>query len=175
MLTIMSTLRLPIALQQAVMRRLRDDLAQANHILKTDYPEPSINYQQRGTTAGSAYCSLWQIRLNARLLLENGQRFIDEVVPHELAHLLVHRHFGRVEPHGKQWQYMMEKVLNVSANRTHRFDIISVQGKTFPYRCSCQQHMLTIRRHNRIQRGETEYRCRQCREILQPAKDEGAK
>lgn len=162
----MSTLRLPIALQQAVMRRLRHDLARANLILKTDYPEPSINYRQRGTTAGSAYSSLWEIRLNATLLCENGQKFIDEVLPHELAHLLVHRYFGKADPHGKEWQYMMEQVLNVSASRTHHFDTASVQGKTFTYRCQCQQHMLTTRRHNRIKRGETEYRCRQCHELL---------
>lgn len=163
----MSTLRLPIALQQAVMRRLRQDLAQANHILNTNYPEPKVSYQQRGTTAGSAYSSLWEIRLNAMLLAENGQAFIDEVVPHELAHLLVYRQFGRVAPHGKEWRYMMEHVLNVSARRTHHFDTASVQGKTFPYRCKCQQHLLTTRRHNRIKKGETEYRCKQCREILE--------
>lgn len=163
----MSTLRLPIALQQAVMRRLRHDLAQANRILNTDHSEPKISYQQRGTTAGSAYPLSWEIRLNPLLLRENGQTFIDEVVPHELAHLLVYRTYGKVAPHGKEWQYMMEQVLNVSANRTHQFNIASVQGKTFPYRCKCQQHMLTSRRHNRIKKGETEYRCKQCREILQ--------
>jgi SprT protein len=47
------------------------------------------------------------------LLLENQQAFIDEVVPHELAHLLVWKHFGRVAPHGKEWKWMMESVLGV--------------------------------------------------------------
>jgi len=158
--------RLPIALQQAVMRRLRTDLAQANHILKTDYPEPQLNYQQKGTVAGTAHYQNWRINLNSILLLENGQPFIDEVVPHELAHLLAHRHFGRVSPHGKEWQYMMENVLNVPANRTHKFDIRSVQGKVFEYDCQCQRHQLTIRRHNKIQNGQTEYRCKQCHSLL---------
>jgi SprT protein len=49
------------------------------------------------------------------LLLENQQAFIDEVVPHELAHLLVWKHFGRVAPHGKEWKWMMEAVLGVPA------------------------------------------------------------
>lgn len=158
--------RLPIALQQAVMRRLRTDLAQANRILKTDYPEPNLNYQQKGTVAGTAHYHLWQISLNSVLLQVNGQVFIDEVVPHELAHLLAHRHFGRVSPHGKEWQYMMEHVLNVPASRTHKFDIASVQGKVFEYDCQCQRHQLTIRRHNRIQKGQTEYRCKQCNSLL---------
>lgn len=162
----MTQIRLPIALQQAAMRRLRTDLAQANAILKTNYPEPNLNYQQKGTVAGTAHYQNWQISLNSVLLLENGQSFIDEVVPHELAHLLAYRHFGRVSPHGKEWQYMMEQVLNVPASRTHKFDVASVQGKVFEYDCQCQRHQLTIRRHNRIQNGQTEYRCKQCRSLL---------
>lgn len=125
----MKTLRLPIAIQQAVIDRLRLDLAKANASLNANYPEPKISFRQRGTTAGTAYLSQWEMRLNAVLLAENGQPFIDEVVPHELAHLLVYRQFGRVSPHGPQWRWMMEEVLGVSACRTHRFDVASVQGK----------------------------------------------
>ena len=43
------TPRLPIALQQAVMRSLRQSLERANQALKTRYPEPKLLYQQRGT------------------------------------------------------------------------------------------------------------------------------
>lgn len=97
----MSALRIPIALQQAVMRCLRNKLQLANQHLGTAYPEPKINYYQRGTSAGSAYLQTFEIRLNPVLLLENQQSFIDEVVPHELAHLLVYRQFGRVPPMAK--------------------------------------------------------------------------
>jgi SprT protein len=51
-LNAMKTPRLPIALQQAVMRSLRQSLARANQALKTDYPEPALLYQQRGTAGG---------------------------------------------------------------------------------------------------------------------------
>lgn len=158
----MNTPRLPIALQQAVMRCLREKLQQANTVLGSDYPEPVINYQQRGSTAGSAWLKEWEIRLNPVLLLENQQPFIDEVVPHELAHLLVYARFGKTAPHGQQWRWMMESVLNVPARRTHQFATASVQGKTFPYECACRRHELTLRRHNRVIKGESEYRCRSC-------------
>lgn len=164
---IMSTLRIPIALQQAVMQCLRHYLQLANQHLGTAYPEPKVNYHQRGTNAGSAYLQSFEIRLNPVLLLENKQPFIDEVVPHELAHLLVYRQFGRVAPHGKEWRWMMEQVLKVPASRTHQFEVASVRSKTFNYQCKCQQHSLTIRRHNKVLRGESEYRCRQCGEKLQ--------
>ncbi|MFZ4835589.1 SprT family zinc-dependent metalloprotease [Rouxiella sp. Mn2063] len=163
----MKNIRLPIALQQAVMRCLREKLQLANQALGTDYPEPDVSYQQRGTTAGTAWLQDWKIRLNPVLLQENQQQFIDEVVPHELAHLLVYRRFGRkAAPHGKEWQWMMEQVLGVSASRTHQFEISSVQSKTYPYLCGCGDHQLTIRRHNRVLRKEAEYRCRRCGEIL---------
>ena len=107
-----------------------------------------------------------EIRLNPVLLLENQQAFIEEVVPHELAHLLVWKHFGRVAPHGKEWKWMMEAVLGVPARRTHQFELESVRRNTFSYRCRCQQHQLTVRRHNRVVRGEATYRCVKCGEPL---------
>lgn len=100
------------------------------------------------------------------LLLENVDAFIEEVVPHELAHLLVWKHFGRKAPHGKEWKWMMESVLNVPARRTHQFALQSVRRNTFPYHCQCQQHQLTVRRHNRVVRGEAVYRCVHCGEPL---------
>ena len=165
-LSAMKTPRLPIALQQAVMRSLRQSLERANQALKTRYPEPKLLYQQRGTAAGTAWLASWEIRINPVLLLENQQAFIDEVVPHELAHLLVWKQFGRVAPHGKEWKWMMEQVLGVPARRTHQFEIASVRSNTFAYRCQCQQHQLTVRRHNRILRKESEYRCVHCGSLL---------
>lgn len=165
----MKTPRLPIALQQAVMRSLRENLALANRTLEKNYTEPAVLYQQRGTIAGTAWLQQWEIRLNPVLLLENQQTFIDDVVPHELAHLLVWKEFGRVPPHGKEWKWMMETVLGVSARRTHQFNTATLQ-KTFTYYCPCRQHQLTVRRHNRVLRGETRYRCTHCGSDLRPEK-----
>ena len=148
------------------MRCLREKLQQANLHLCRNYAEPKLVYQQRGTAAGTAWMDSYEIRLNPVLLMENQQTFIDEVVPHELAHLLVWKHFGRVAPHGKEWKWMMETVLGVPARRTHKFEVQSVRKNTFPYRCRCQQHQLTVRRHNRVVRGEAEYRCVQCGDLL---------
>ncbi len=152
------------------MRCLRENLALANQKLERHYPEPALLWQQRGTAAGTAWLESYEIRLNPVLLLENQQAFIDEVVPHELAHLLVWKHFGRVAPHGKEWKWMMESVLGVPARRTHRFELDSVRKNTFPYRCGCQQHQLTVRRHNRVLRGEAIYRCVHCGQPLVPEK-----
>lgn len=127
---------------------------------------PSVNFKLRGKTAGKAYLQLWQIRLNPILFRENPDAFIDEVIPHELAHLLTFQKFGKVRPHGAEWKAIMENVLSSSAKTTHSLDISSVQGRTFKYRCQCQVHLLTIRRHNKVISNKARYHCRECKQLL---------
>ncbi|MBZ4231226.1 hypothetical protein LAN31_21615, partial [Mycobacterium tuberculosis] len=62
--------------------------------------------------------------------------------------------------------WMVESVLGVPARRTPRFELASVRQNTFPYRWRCQQHQLTVRRHNRVVRGEATYRCVRCGDLL---------
>ncbi|WP_075182385.1 SprT family zinc-dependent metalloprotease [Pantoea sp. 1.19] len=164
----MKTPRVPIALQQAALARLRAQLRLASDTLARPFPEPTLSFQQRGTAAGTAWLEKWEIRLNPTLFLENREAFIAEVIPHELAHLLVWTLYGRVPPHGKAWRWMMEEVLGVPANRTHRFTTDSVRGSHFPWFCACQQHQLTVRRHNKALRGDSQYRCVHCGERLRP-------
>ena len=150
-------------LKMQVQRQLKRDLDKANAYFNKQFSPPSVNYAVRGVKAGVAYLQQNEIRLNPVLLAENGEAFIRQVVPHELAHLLVYQQFGRVQPHGKEWQMMMEQVLGVPAETTHCFDTQNVQGKRFAYRCGCQTHHLSIRRHNAILREQRKYLCRQCR------------
>ncbi|PHM31051.1 SprT family zinc-dependent metalloprotease [Xenorhabdus innexi] len=162
----MKFVKVPLPLQQAVMRTLRQKMMQASEFLEQTFPEPCVTYRQRGTIAGSARLQDWEIRLNPILLIENEQSFIDEVIPHELAHLLVYHQFGKVAPHGKEWRYIMETVFKVSANRTHQFSVQSVCSKMFIYCCHCQQHELSVRQHNKVLKGKSCYVCRQCGERL---------
>lgn len=167
-------IHLPLPLQQAILTSLHHHLSLARHHFSQPLLEPTICWQQRGTVAGSARLNDWQIRLNPILCQENQSAFINEVVPHELAHLLVWKKFGRVAPHGKEWQWMMEQVLGVAARRTHNFATDSVVCRTWPYHCLCQQHQLTVRRHNKVVRQQSEYRCKHCRHLLQPGQLTGA-
>lgn len=57
----------------------------------------------------------------------------------------------------------MNKIFKLPADTCHQFDIKNVQGKIFEYRCVCQTHFLSIRRHNRIVKEKIEYLCRKCK------------
>ncbi|WP_172380301.1 SprT family zinc-dependent metalloprotease [Vibrio sp. Vb339] len=152
--------------QHRANKKLAECLAIANQHFSREFPHPIITFKLRGKAAGKAYLQLNEIKLNHVLFSENEDAFINEVVPHELAHLITHQVFGRVRPHGNEWKYVMEKVFNVTARTTHSFEIASVQGKTFEYRCECTTYPLSIRRHNKVLRNQSTYRCQLCQQTL---------
>lgn len=152
-------------LKMQVQRRLKQDLDTANRFFQKTFIAPTVSYEVRGLKAGVAYLQRNEVRFNPILLVENGQAFVQQVVPHELAHILVYQQFGRVAPHGKEWKMMMESVLGVPAEIYHHFDTTNVAVQ-FPYRCGCQIHRLSSRRHHAIQQGQRSYLCKKCRELL---------
>lgn len=153
-------------LKMQVQRQLQRDLAKVNAYFEREFPVPNVSYAVRGLKAGVAYLKQNEIRLNPVLLVQNGHNFVQQVVPHELAHLIVYQQFGRVAPHGKEWKMVMEQVLGVAAETYHCFDVSDVLGQTFLYECGCQQHALSLRRHNAIQRQQRCYICRKCKQPL---------
>lgn len=156
--------RIPIYLHNQVLACLRQHLAQANKILQSEYTEPKITYRPKGSVAGSAFLTRWEIQLNTTMLHENDKTFIEEVIPHELAHLIVFKKFGKVKPHGKEWQYIMTAILGRTPKTTHNFSVHN--NNNYLYYCLCQEHYLSKVRHNKIQHNKTEYLCRKCGTIL---------
>ncbi len=92
------------------MRRLRENSPRPTWKLGRNYPSQNSLTPSAEPPPEQPWLESYEIRLNPVLLLENSEAFIEEVVPHELAHLLVWKHFGRVAPHGKEWKWMMESV-----------------------------------------------------------------
>lgn len=158
---------IPPQLQERVQQCLEAYLSVAQQKLQVKIPKPSMHFNQRGRIAGSARLQINQIRLNPTLLADNPDRFCQEVIPHELAHLIVYQLFGRVRPHGKEWKSVMQDVFNVPAQTRHDMDVTKVAGKTFIYRCLCGSVALSVRRHNKVLRGQ-QYQCRACKQFLQP-------
>jgi len=151
---------------QAVREKIELCYLHAEKQLNRSFIRPEVMFNQTGKSAGSARLQLNQLRFNPILLQENKTHFIQNTVPHEIAHLLVYQLYGRTKPHGKEWQNIMIGIFQIPAKTTHSYDINSVKGKTFTYQCYCSQHLLTIRRHNKIQRDHAQYLCRSCRQQL---------
>ncbi|WP_144431326.1 SprT family zinc-dependent metalloprotease [Aeromonas schubertii] len=148
--------------------------AQAEARLGRTFPRPLVRCDLRGRAAGTARLQSWELRFNPTLYVGNEAAFHTEVVPHEVAHLLVHALWGsgrgksRVLPHGRQWQSVMQEIFALPPRVTHRFDLAPLAERTFAYRCTCRDHALSVRRHSKVLRGEARYHCRACRSELVP-------
>jgi SprT protein len=132
-------------------------------------PDVRVEFRLRGRSAGEACATSLLTNYNAELLEKYGEDFILEIVPHEIAHVVVSRVFPRpVKPHGREWKLVMA-LFEAPASATHRFE--SKPARTLgrhPYRCRCESlHYLTTRAHRKIRRGYVEYSCRVCRERLE--------
>ena len=130
---------------------------------------PSVSFNQRGKIAGSARLQSNEIRLNPVLLDDNQREFLEQVIPHEVCHIAVFQMYGRVRPHGQQWQQMMTAVFGLVPDVRHDMDVSKVGGKSFPYLCACGPVSLSVRRHNKVVRQQQQYRCRTCGETLRMA------
>lgn len=161
-------------IQQKVAARVTECYQIARQKLQREFPLPQVVFNQRGKAAGSARLQLNQIRLNPILLVDNLNHFIEDVLPHEVCHLLTFALYGRVRPHGKEWQTLMRYLFDLAPTPYHQLDTTKVSGKEFDYRCACGPVKLSIRRHNKVQRGQQIYICRTCQQQLEPLTSEDA-
>lgn len=132
---------------------------------------PEILFDLKGATAGQLITrtitrskKVYQIRLNHRLMKDNMTFFLDQVLPHEIAHMVVDRVYGaRVKPHGIEWQSVMRQCFRVDPARCHSLEVEPARQhrRDYIYRCDCQQHEFTARRHKNAQKG-SQYICRTC-------------
>lgn len=122
---------------------------------------PRVIYELRGRTAGTASYSKWEINLNAVLLMENVDDFIERTVPHELAHLITDKLYpenhrpkrdpwsGRRpkrSPHGADWQYVCRAIGMTDVTRCHSYDtsnstVKKSNSRSIPLRCGCGAHL----------------------------------
>ncbi|MBT1449375.1 SprT family zinc-dependent metalloprotease [Glaciecola sp. XM2] len=134
-------------------------------------PTPEIHLNQRGRIAGAAVLQNNIIRLQPKLFAQNVDYFLSDVIPHELAHLVVFHHFGKVRPHGREWQHVMQDVFAVPAQVKHQLDVTTIGIKSYEYYCACGSMLLSATRHNRIIAKKQVYHCRRCRQALVASAD----
>jgi SprT protein len=146
-------------------------LQAAERTAKFQLPAVTIDFLLRGATAGKVRLSPYSspaISYNSVLLNENQLPFLSQTIPHEVAHIAIwYLYQNRVRPHGLEWKQMVVE-LGGTAKRCHTFTIRSKQQRHYQYiqyRCACQNHQLTLIRHNRILKGN-HYYCKRCKAPL---------
>ena len=147
---------------QQIVARVEQCLDIASAYFKQAFEMPQVKFNQRGKIAGSARLQLNELRFNQVLMRDNLDTFLSDVVPHELCHLLAFRLYGRVRPHGKEWQTLMREVFHLKPATYHLMDVTKVSGQKFTYMCKCGPIQLSIRRHNKVVRKVQKYRCLKC-------------
>lgn len=129
---------------------------------------PNIVYDLKGQTAGWAVYATNSIRINTTLAKNNTQDYLDQTVPHEVAHIACYQLFPQERvSHGPRWQIIMLQ-LGLSPERCHNYEVTPVRKHKRPYIyvCDCgAPHRLTSHKHNKIERG-ARYTCVFCRSIL---------
>lgn len=160
----------PSNYQRDVELKIQEGLNIAQSHYGREFPFPSISYDLKGKTAGTATYQRNHIRLNAVLLVENGDKFINRTVLHELAHLLTYQvhgvprdRAGRHAAHGREWKSMMN-LLGVESSRCHSYDTSNSVGrkvKQFVWKCDGCGDMFSVGRqkHLKMQTNRYTHKC----------------
>lgn len=158
-------------LRQEVEALTQQLLITAGNHFQQDPGRVIVRFDLTGKAAGMAIFpprATPVIRYNALLLAENRDDFLRRTVPHEVAHIIARRLFGKkIKPHGPEWRQVMQ-LFGAEAARCHNYDVSrSSQRKVkrFSYRCDCRTHQLSSIRHNRVLQGQR-YLCIVCKQPL---------
>ena len=149
---------------------IRSYIEKAEKIYKKNFSMPKVKWNLRGTTAGKASLSRWEIHLHPVLVESEGEKYINRTPGHEVAHLITFSVYGRVKPHGREWKSVM-LILGLDPKRCHNYDVSEVRqdrsklSRCFEYSCNCRTHHMTQIRHRRSLMG-AKYKCCHCNSIL---------
>jgi len=155
-----------------VVDKTQATLALAEREYGREFPAIPVLFDLRGRCSG-----MYRVRGRERVIRYNPHIFakyfsdnLATTVPHEVAHYVSDCLYGlaKIRPHGDEWRRIMA-LFNADDSRTADYDLSGIptrRQRYFDYRCVCQSHRLSTRRHNKLARGEVIYNCRQCGESL---------
>jgi len=159
LLTDMHTTHNPEQIMQIAEATVRAAEHRARLFFAIRLPEAVIDFSLRGRCAGQARVernAKTFLRINLKLLTENFEDFLEQTIPHEVAHLVVNwqarKKRQRPRPHGPEWQLVMQDCYGLQSVRCHAYQTTSARivPRNFLYRCDCREHHLTSIMHNRM-------------------------
>jgi len=179
-------------LTAAQQQRIRTEVARYITIAEEKYDRtfkaPTILFNLKGTTAGTANPKEWRLKFQPVLAANHFDDFVARTVPHEVAHLIDFEinnkigqpravtvtRSGRVRRakrslHGESWKRVMRVFGVTDITRCHSYDtsmVKSRRGVRFDYICNgCGKKMdLGASQHKKMQAKTTEYWMKGCKD-----------
>ena len=153
--------------EQQVNELIEQCITLARQFYNRRFVVPQLHWFHRGTNAGYAKLQSNEIYLNHVLFAQHPEYYMSDVIPHEIAHLICFTLFGRVKPHGKEWQSIMRHIYQLSPTTKHHLPCEHLRRvRQIDYMCQCGIVPLSMIRHNRVLKGLQSYRCKVCGETL---------
>jgi SprT protein len=154
-------------MSELLINRVEACYQQAETFFKRPFKRPVVSLKLRGQKAGVAHLHENKLRFNAQLYQQNTEDFLRQTVPHEVAHLVAHQLFGgRIQPHGQEWQMIMQGVYELKPLRCHSYEVKRREVTRYLYRCPCAEVFpFTAQRHGLVRQGRR-YLCRRCNQAL---------
>lgn len=158
---------------------IQDCVFMAEKLFGKGVVTPEVRYDLVGRSAGQAVYRRFNnpnhvIRLNPILLNENESYLVNQTVPHEMAHVVVHQFYLargiQVRGHGNEWKRVMRH-FGLEANRCHQLDTTTIKAikgvVEYNFNCGCvgKVYNLSKNRYNRFLKGSS-YRCPVCKCLL---------
>ena len=141
---------------------------QAEAFFRRRFTRPIVSLKLRGQKAGVAHLDENLLRFNPKLYAENRDHFLKQTVAHEVAHMIAREMFGpHIQPHGEEWQLIMQGVYELPADRCHTYEIQRRSVTRYVYSCACpdRDFPFSAQRHTLVRKGRRYY-CRSCKATL---------
>ena len=152
-----------------------------NFIIDRPFPDIEVKYDNgRKMTKTFGYAKLYQWELKFSYQLVDGRytyEFVDNIIRHEIGHLLTQRLFGDVEPHGKEF-HKLGKIFNYNAEPTSdgdkniRKDFDKIEDCKYCLECEECGHRYYYYRKCKTTKMYKHYSCHKCNGDLKMIKGE---
>lgn len=161
----------PANMKQEILNKVEACFKTAEKYFNTTFERPKqIIFKRSGTTGGYSNYAKRELMFQLDLAENNSEDFLNQTVPHEVAHYVQRAVYGykrnnmKVMPHGYEWKYIMRNVYGLNPERCHHYDTSGTKTKRqvrHLYTCSCgKTYNLSSTLHNRIQKSINEAKLR---------------
>jgi SprT protein len=181
--------------QQAVTEEVDRYVEMASDLYRRSFPRVNVLFNLKGKAAGIyryyyqsqsnkkksaiSLFSQWnsiskikkqEIRFNPWLFSKYPEDSWQNTIPHEVAHYISDCLYGlgKIKPHGREWQKIM-KDFGAEPQVRGNYDLEGIPTRkvsSYRYSCACREVDLSAYRHNKVQRGQQIYQCRDCSQPL---------